>query len=365
MVNASVAGIRGPAKRAAFGDVTNMSRTGGLVNNDKKLVKMRSSAALLHTQPVATLNKENVPFSRKEAFLRPAQRSAALSTKPQPLSEISIPEVATEPAAVIVEESVVATSSSNINTSEPLDAVMVPSEDSLEVLKPSGAASSLQPRHYKSQPYLKAEQPTLRRTQSRQLETSQTQLEEGINRLPLIPLVEQQASAPESEVAASGMPLIESPADGEPVFPADAIPTSDNALEVLAKFTETSSEEVASSIALPKDVTVPQSEPEEYWDDEDCEDYDDQDQGYTTAHSFKSRDLTSGGATTVLMPRLTSRVQRELEEAKIEVDRTRSRDDIEEELWDVSMVAEYGEEIFEYMRDLEVSSNERCRDFIG
>ena len=92
----------------------------------------------------------------------------------------------------------------------------------------------------------------------------------------------------------------------------------------------------------------------EDWDEDDYDDYDDQDQAYTTAHSFRSRDLTTGGVTTLLGPRVTARVQRELEEAKLEVQQTRSLDDIEEEMWDVSMVAEYGEEIFEYMRELEV-----------
>jgi G2/mitotic-specific cyclin 3/4 len=338
-----------------------MSRTGGIVSNDKKIVKMRSSAALLHTQPTAALNKENVPYSRKEAFMRPAQRPAAPSTKTQPLNEISIPDVATtEPAAAIVEESVVVASSANIHTSDPLEFDDVESENSHQAQKPS-AMSSLQPRHYKSQPSLKVQQPALRRTQSRQLEKSEILPEEPSNSLPLIPLAEEQTSAVELDVAGTGMPSIETRVDGDLACPVDdALPSSDDPIEVLAKFTDTS-EEVASSITLPKDVTAPQSEAEEYWDDEDYEDYDDHDQGYTTAHSFKSRDLTSGGATTVLVPRLTSRVQRELEEAKIEVDRTRSRDDIEEELWDVSMVAEYGEDIFEYMRELEVSVGELCR----
>jgi hypothetical protein len=105
----------------------------------------------------------------------------------------------------------------------------------------------------------------------------------------------------------------------------------------------------------PEEVhTLALSEAEEYWDDEEDEDYDDQDQAYTTAHSFRSQNLTTGGVTTLLAPRVTNKVQRELEEAKLEVQQTRSLDDIEEEMWDVSMVAEYGEEIFEYMRELEV-----------
>ncbi|UZP44401.1 hypothetical protein NXS19_012213 [Fusarium pseudograminearum] len=97
------------------------------------------------------------------------------------------------------------------------------------------------------------------------------------------------------------------------------------------------------------------SEPEECWEEDEDEDYDDQDQAYTTAHSVRSRDMTAGGATEIdPLPRVTARVQRELEDAREEVERTRTTDEIEEEMWDVSMVAEYGDEIFEYMRELEI-----------
>ena len=53
-------------------------------------------------------------------------------------------------------------------------------------------------------------------------------------------------------------------------------------------------------------------------------------------------------------------LQQELEEAKAFVEKTRPKDDVEEEEWDVSMVAEYSDEIFEYMRELEVSIPQRC-----
>lgn len=97
-----------------------------------------------------------------------------------------------------------------------------------------------------------------------------------------------------------------------------------------------------------------QSEPEEYWDDEDDENEDDD--GYVTAPSHRCRgDNTTGGATTVLFPRYNQRVRRELAIAKQIVEATRTTEDIEDEYWDTSMVAEYGDEIFDYMRDLEVS----------
>lgn len=97
------------------------------------------------------------------------------------------------------------------------------------------------------------------------------------------------------------------------------------------------------------------SEPEEYWEeDEEEEIYDEQ--GYTTAHSYRSRgENTTGGATTVLFPKVTNKAKKELAEAKAIVESARTPEEIEDEAWDTSMVAEYGDEIFAYMRELEVS----------
>ena len=96
------------------------------------------------------------------------------------------------------------------------------------------------------------------------------------------------------------------------------------------------------------------SEPEEYWAEEDDEDnYDEE--GYVTARSYKSRgENTTGGATTILFPKVNKEVKKELAAAKALVESTRTADEIEDEAWDMSMVAEYGEEIFQYMKELEV-----------
>lgn len=110
---------------------------------------------------------------------------------------------------------------------------------------------------------------------------------------------------------------------------------------------------------LPSSHYIPEAE--EYWDEEDDEDLYDE-QGYTTAHSFRSYGDNTATATTLVVPKKTAKVQRELEAAKLFVDSNRPQEDIDEEEWDVSMVAEYGEEIFEYMRELEVSD---ARELLG
>ena len=89
-----------------------------------------------------------------------------------------------------------------------------------------------------------------------------------------------------------------------------------------------------------------------YWEEEDDEEYFDA-EGYT-ARSIRSRgDNTTGAMTTVLAPRVTAAIDRELAAAKIFVEQNRTDEDIEDEMFDTSMVAEYGDDIFDYMRDLE------------
>ena len=96
------------------------------------------------------------------------------------------------------------------------------------------------------------------------------------------------------------------------------------------------------------------SEPEEYWDEEEEEENYDED-GYVTARSYKSRgDNTSNGATTVLFPKMNQKAKRELAAAKELIESTRTSEDVDDETWDTTMVAEYGDEIFQYMKDLEV-----------
>jgi hypothetical protein len=97
------------------------------------------------------------------------------------------------------------------------------------------------------------------------------------------------------------------------------------------------------------------AEPEEYWEEEEEENY--EEEGYVTARSFPSRgENTTGGATTVLFPQVNQKVKREIEAAKQLVEAERTPEEIEDECFDTSMVAEYGEDIFDYMKDLEVST---------
>ncbi|KAF2122904.1 cyclin-like protein [Lophiotrema nucula] len=139
----------------------------------------------------------------------------------------------------------------------------------------------------------------------------------------------------------------------EPQFPAAVADVQEqyeylDALEEQARVLEQGrNDELAKAQALSE------LEADEYAYSDEEEEYFDAD-GYTTARSLRSRgDNTTGGVTIVLAPRVTSKSQRELDAAKQWVEQNKSPEDIEDEQWDTSMVAEYGEEIFTYMLSLE------------
>ena len=110
----------------------------------------------------------------------------------------------------------------------------------------------------------------------------------------------------------------------------------------------------AESIPVQKHKLAPVPEPEEYWDDEEDEgNYDEE--GYVTARSYKSRgENTTSGATTVLFPKPNQKIKKEIASAKRLIEGSKTKEEIDDEAWDTTMVAEYGDEIFSYMRDLEV-----------
>ena len=95
------------------------------------------------------------------------------------------------------------------------------------------------------------------------------------------------------------------------------------------------------------------SESEDYWDEEEEDNCDEE--GYVTARSYRSKgENTTGGATTVLFPHANQKAKKEIAAAKDLVEATRTAEEIEDECYDTSMVAEYGDEIFDYMKQLEV-----------
>lgn len=100
------------------------------------------------------------------------------------------------------------------------------------------------------------------------------------------------------------------------------------------------------------------SEVEEYWEEEEEEEETYDEEGYVTARSYKSRgENTTYGPTTLVVPIVNQKVKRELAAAKLLIE-SKNRDEPDDEIRDTTMVAEYGDEIFQYMKELEVSTQD-------
>ena len=98
-----------------------------------------------------------------------------------------------------------------------------------------------------------------------------------------------------------------------------------------------------------EDATDVEDEEHNAYIESEEEYFDEDDEDYTTARSKTVGDNTTGLTAPILAPKLTAGDKRELLEAGKdfqEID--------EDDLYDITMVAEYGDEIFEYMRELEV-----------
>lgn len=97
---------------------------------------------------------------------------------------------------------------------------------------------------------------------------------------------------------------------------------------------------------------------EEDEEDDYCYDGDD---AYVTARSFRGvNDITN--VTTTIIPRKDTKARHEVEAAAAVVSLLKSSTDLEDEAWDVTMVSEYREEIFQYYREMEVSSSNKMID---
>ncbi|CAD6443811.1 2cd503ec-0659-4498-9648-c2302a1a5d74 [Sclerotinia trifoliorum] len=303
----AVGGLKAAAKRTAFGDVSNTAKT---LNNihDESGIKGKSVEAI---KPIAIQDKS-------AALLKPAQRPLNNGHR-APLATSTSEQVSIAPLPKQFQ-----TNQTKRNTLGKKGAVY--KDTGIENIQPlaqkpiastSSAQQTLGPRHAKSQPEIKAEQPVLRRTQSKQLNNVVDNVEPAIYH-----------NAPEH-------PLKEN--------------VNESHLRSIREKEESAViEKLKSQKQLPALPLAP--EPEEYWPEDEEEAYDEQ--GYTTAHSFRGEN-TTGGATTIIVPKVTNKVKKELEDARILVESVRTQEDIEDEMWDTSMVAEYGEEIFSYMRELE------------
>jgi len=352
--------IKGNSQRRAFADVSNTVRTGAQAKDDLILADKGTYDALpLKTllQPLKEVPDISQQQQRPTALLRPAQRplsaivQKALPAVPVSTTASAVPKhVVTEPSCDVANIRKVL---SRRNTTVFKETV--PFSTTASAASQNASTQQLAPVHQ----ILEAKEKPVP-SNSEQVATNGVLLESAGVVLPtdikecsedLIQSIEQTFANSEKLHALDDQ-LQHPPAAPSRTSSSETIEqlqTSEG--EVYLPAVELQGAETEAAVVLQQPI----AEVQEYWEEDEDEEYYDA-EGYTTARSFRSRgDNTTGGLTMLLEPRVTARSIKELEQAKIVVDLSRTEEDIEDEAWDTSMVAEYGDEIFQYMHELEVS----------
>ncbi|KAH8599898.1 cyclin-like protein [Bisporella sp. PMI_857] len=332
-----VGGLKAAAKRTAFGDVSNISKNVSQTRD--------TSAANGGDHPSDYVKPLNIP-EKSMGFARPAQRPLNV-TGGTGIQITNTQITTTEPASKSVASKAPLSQIQPIpvaakrTVSKKCTTIYIDhgEDESLPQVLPERSEPAIAPVHQslqarKSQGQLKAQGPT--ETESKVIDAQ----------------VQQNVTHVDFETSDA----VVEPVDSNEGYPKLVSQVQDAALPEISEATQDAVERLHRHLpslpALPAPPAA--SEVEEYWDEEEEDEVDDE-QGYMTAHSYRSRgDNTTGGATTVLFPKVTNKSKKELAEAKEAVESSRTTEDIEDELYDTSMVAEYGDEIFGYMRELEM-----------
>ena len=362
------------AKRTAFGDVSNTANVSRPSKDDYAICGKGDYS----------ISEKSVQDKKTISFLRPAQRPLSVSgpkgllnnvahitSQPfvkQPLDEIQQPS---QPTNAVANTRKVVTKKSTAIFKDPAPAQT--EQPAPDLHKPLPLTAPVAPVHRELQvrpqtrqpEELPEQQPKLARKQSKHIVPPEPQESAALPSLA-------QASSEEAPVLRSDGIYIDDQGQircyeyTDPAEPVDivqpvdkqvmlTIGTHNQALQTgLDPILDSHVAKTHPEPAL-KSTMTDVSEPEEYWDDEGDENYDEE--GYVTARSFKSRgENTTGGATTVLFPKVNQKAKREIAAAKTLIEGSKTAEELEDETWDTTMVAEYGEEIFQYMKDLEVIS---------
>ncbi|KAL8935023.1 MAG: hypothetical protein Q9216_005621 [Gyalolechia sp. 2 TL-2023] len=368
---AQVGGLRAAAKRTAFGDLSNAANV-SRPSKDDTSIPMKASGTISE-KPAAVVTQEKRPT----ALLRPAQRPLSVSGLKSLLHNVSS------------SQSQIAAKQAPIETQQPIqpscqqaNTKKLAAKKSTAVFKDAASNHAERPKA-ENEPLKADPLPPVHRELIPPQQTQETRLVKESKAEPELPLVtirEDPAPFRVDKASPNALPSSEEGADcrsdgiyidnhGEIqryVFQEERETKKTQANELaevsqqvveelladrVGRYLNERDEELDASVGL-KQTIAPVSEPEVYWDEEDGT-Y--EEEGYVTARSFKSRgDNTTSGVTTVLFPKVNQKIKKELAVAKEMVESTRTAEDIDDETWDTSMVAEYGDEIFGYMRDLEI-----------
>ncbi|KAK4041813.1 cyclin-like protein [Parachaetomium inaequale] len=357
---AATGALNAPPKRTAFGDVSNTARTrvgdpiGKPVNKEAVKIRAKPVSAAVSTRNIRVEDKENSKGGAKES--RPRTTAASKGTGHGSKYQPSAPMPAANPAprASILNQQHAGISlaqpplrngvSKKITTiyqdrQEEKANVRPDAQSPVDDLAVLAAKPVKNPRHYKSQPVLRAEQHSIRHQPTKSVAQSDNLI-----------VLEDEGDIDDNVTEAAYEDAVEQLAQGVEGAVRDALVEMEQA-NYRCLYNDEYDAAAVQPKALPELPAA--ADLEEYWDDEEEQELYDE-QGYTTAHSYRSHgDNTTSGPTTLLAPQVTAGVADELDMAKAYVLDHQTEDEIEEEAWDVSMVAEYGDEIFAYMRELE------------
>ena len=376
---ANVGGLKAAAKRTAFGDVSNTANS-LRPSKDDSATTIKGEGILENFAPLKA-DQNNV------SLLRPAHRPISVGLKgllnsvtntstaapaKQPLAEVQ----PTQPTSHVGNTRKVLTKKS---TAVFKDDVSVPAADRpvSDLPKPLPSTAPIHPVHralqsqHLQQQEREEPEPKLRRTKSKAVVDAPSKKAVGEPLIVTIPSEEPAA------VRSDGLYIDDrgeiqlyqftdelDPPQGSlhAIDEGVALPSG-----VVPKTYITNAEKHPSAGLDPVDAPkmqpppqreqqlIPVSEPEEYWDEEEDEENCGE-EGYVTARSCKSRgENTTSGATTVLFPKANQKTRKELAAATALMDAAKAAGELDDETWDTTMVAEYGDEIFQYMRELEVT----------
>ena len=351
-----------PLKRTAFGDVSNIANA-KMGARDDMILSGKDGKAV--KENIGAQIPEKAAFGKKASapLLRPAQRPHSLATGLKGLISNVVPGQGASKAPSNANEQLAGTTIPKLsrlrrNTVNVKDPVIVssstenvkPKEDSLAV--PEGKSKpqrSMQSVPESSAVNVPATVQTTK-VETNQKGTSQPHKDDQLSTYdhvyreayhvprqmhePLIPRADAGSLQHEVIKLPVGAPIRQSsilpqqlPAPGTALL--STVPESVYAPMVIS--------EPASRISLP-----PLADQDGQWEDEL-----DEEEEWRTAYSIN--------ATTVIVPQFNQNVRREIAAAKEIIESRRTPEDFEDDFWDTTMVSEYNDEIFEYMRDLEVS----------
>ena len=373
---ANAGGMKATAKRTAFGDVSNTANT--LRSSKDDSVTTNKSEGILGKLAPLKADSKNIPL------LRPAQRPVSVVSKGIADNVSSHPVVA-PPKQPVAETQNNQPTDTLANTRKILakkstavfkNNVRAPTtaEPEIDSSKPLSITAPIPPVHRDlpsqrtQQPNDELPEPKLRKTRSKILVDAPAKKTVAEPLIVTLPPEEPAAVRSDgvymdehgeaqlyqfTDELQSSHHSLHAIDDGVALPPRLVSGSYDNSeqynIDALASTQDHRMQPQTGS----KQASILPSEAEEYWEEEDDENYGED--GYVTARSYRSRgENTTSGATTVLFPKASQKTRKELVAASAWMDAAKAAGDLEDETWDTTMVAEYGDEIFQYMRDLEV-----------